>query len=209
MSPLDTVRVSRAARAWRGVGGALAATVLAGASHGLAGGAISWLAIAATAILAMPLCTALAGRIGSLWRLALAVSASQFLYHWFFSWIGAGASVAQAAGSEAVSPHAAHLGAPLGIADLSALGSAGSADAAMWAVHAGAALVTILLLHRGERAFLALARLVRRALPLRLAAIPHLPRRVARLAAWAPAVSVRSRLLAAVITHRGPPVAVA
>ncbi len=207
VTTIDTARLSRAARAWRGAGGALAATLLAAASHGLAGGEISWLAIAATAILALPVCTALAGRIGSLWRLALAVSASQFLYHWLFSWIGAGGS--GTAGAEAVSPHAAHLGAQLPSAELAGLGQAASADAAMWAGHAIAALLTIALLHRGERAFLALVRLVRRALPLRRASAAPLQTRTPRLTSWAPVVSARSRLLSAVITHRGPPAAVA
>lgn len=205
MSTIDTARLSRAARAWRGVGGALAATLLAAASHGLAGGALSWLAIAATAILALPVCTALAGRIGSLWRLALAVSASQFLYHWLFSWIGA--SGGGRPGAEAVSPHAAHLGAQLAPAGAAGLGPAATADTAMWAGHAVAALLTIALLHRGERAFLALVRLVRKALPLRRPSALVVPSRLPSLVSWAPIASARSRLLSTVISHRGPPAA--
>ncbi|WP_053383557.1 hypothetical protein [Leucobacter celer] len=205
MSTIDSARPSRAARAWRGLGGALAATLLAAASHGLAGGAISWLAITATAILALPICTALAGRVGSLWRLAIAVSASQFMYHWLFSWVGAGGT--SRTGAEPVSPHAAHLGAQLAPTEIGALGQTASADTAMWAGHAIAALITIALLHRGERAFLALVRLVRRALPLRRASAVPVPPRVPQLLSWGPIASVRSRLLSTVITHRGPPAA--
>ncbi|WP_105805257.1 hypothetical protein [Leucobacter massiliensis] len=220
MSTLDHARPDRAARAWRGAAGAGIATVLAASSHGLAGGSISWFAVIATVILALPLCTVLAGRIGSLWRLGIAVAGSQFMYHGLFSWIGgpAGATApASATPAEALSPHAAHLGLASG-AD--ALGSAAlgtpalaaapavdaSACAAMWFGHAVAAMLTIALLHRGERAFLALIRLIRRALPAPRILAPQPARRsLPALTSWAPVVSARTRLLAAVISHRGPP----
>src|SRR5690606_28685168 len=97
---------TRAARTARGALGAGAATLLAAVSHALAGGTITPLAVGATALLALPLCVGLAGRIGSLWRLSLAVGASQFLYHWSF-W-GLGTSSAPG-GAEPVPHHASHL----------------------------------------------------------------------------------------------------
>lgn len=221
---IDRAPISRAARAWRGAGGALAATLLAAVSHGIAGGTLSWLAVTATALLALPICTVLAGRVGSLWRLSLAVSVSQFLYHWLFAWVGGGAAglgigAAGRSGADPMSPHLSHLGVSAGDsvgnsigAQLASTGSLdpssamplASTDTAMWASHALAALLTIALLHRGERAFLALVRLVRSALPLRRTTPPVLPRVPSATPSFRVA-PLRNRLLAAVISHRGPP----
>ena len=54
--------MSRASRTARGAFGALAATLLAAASHSLAGGSVTLFALVATSLLALPLCVALAGR---------------------------------------------------------------------------------------------------------------------------------------------------
>lgn len=194
------IPMSRGARTARGAAGALAATLLAAASHGIAGGAITWPAVAVTAILALPLCTALAGRIASLWRLAAAVGIAQFLYHWIFAGIDL---VGTARTGPAVSPHAAHLAALQNFAP--EVATPASADAAMWLGHAIAAVLTVALLHRGEHAWLALGRLVRRVLPR-----PR-PRLVA--VSWRPAIRplifrapLRTRTSAhSAISHRGPP----
>jgi len=136
--------MSRAVRTARGAFGALTATVLAAASHALAGGDVTAFAVVTTALFALPLCVLLAGRTGSLWRLALAVSAAQFVYHWSFSGLGIAGSASSA---EPVPLHAMHLG-----AFAPALSGAGAgvapgtgfaaADLWMWGAHALAALAT-------------------------------------------------------------------
>lgn len=197
---VEQQRMSRTARTARGTLGALAATLLAAASHALAGGTVTALSIAATALVALPLCVALAGRLGSLWRLALAVCASQFLYHWSFWGLGA---TSPAGASPRPQGHAAHL-ATVFSPDLV---SNGTADAWMWAAHAVAALLTIALLHRGERAAIGMAQLVLRVLPLALPRIPALPVG-AGLRLHDRAVHLRERLtVLSAISHRGPPLA--
>lgn len=198
--------MSRAARTLRGAAGAISATLIAALSHGLGGEEVTILALAATAILALPLCVALAGRIGSLWRLALAVGCSQFLFHWSFAGIGAGSSSAAGAESSAGIPpgsHAAHLAALRAFTPENV--PAGALDVAMWVSHALAAILTVALLHRGERAFLAVLRLVSRALPLArpcASLVPSLPRLPLAGAGARP----RARLIVgAGISYRGPP----
>lgn len=153
--------MSRAARTARGAIGAVLATVLAAASHSLAGGEVSAFAVFAAGVVALPVCVALAGRAQSLWRIALAVTVSQFLYHWAFSGIG-NPGYDSATGFPG-GAHAAHLASygkfvPDAVAE-------GSADSLMWAMHAVAAIVSTLLIVRGERAVLAVGRSIRRALP--------------------------------------------
>ena len=153
--------MSRAIRTVRGALGAFIATVLAAASHALAGGSVVPLALVVTAVIALPICVALAGSVGSVWRAALAVGASQFFYHWMFSGLGI------ASGSPAIDPglgpHAAHLARLEGFAP--ALGSSGGADFLMFALHGVAAAVTTIVITRGERAILTILRLIARALP--------------------------------------------
>ncbi|MBO1900998.1 hypothetical protein J4H92_03420 [Leucobacter weissii] len=195
----------RAARTARGAAGALFATLIAAVSHGAAGGSITPLAVLATGALALPLCVALAGRLGSLWRTALAVGASQFLYHWSFAGLGLSSGNGPGVSGGA---HAGHL--PVGLASASPfaadLAAAGASDGWMWAAHGLAALLTALLLHRGERAAVGLARLIRDAAPL-----PRLLLAVSVDPAPAPRAAVgqtplRSHLCSvSAITHRGPP----
>ena len=195
-----TAPLSRAARVGRGAAGSLAATALAAASHTLAGGVVTWLAVLATALVALPLSVALAGRVGSLWRLSLAVGAAQVLYHWSFAGLGAASG---GAAPSAAPAHAAHLAAVDAFSP--ALAQAGGADALMWAGHGVAAAATIALLHRGERAVLALLSLVRRAVPVAHPAVPPVLQRP-RVPVAAPAPALRLRLFSpAAITHRGPP----
>ena len=203
--------MSRAVRATRGTAGAASATLFAAASHALAGGAITWFAIVASAILALPLCTALAGRVGSLWRLALSVVVSQFVFHWSFSGLGlaSGAAPDTAAASDfaAAVPHAAHLGTLTAFAPALVSTGTSTAGAAMWAGHALAAAVTIALLHRGERAFLRLVGMIRRALPTAAPQpIPVAgPRRAERMVTRAVSPLLDRVLASATISHRGPP----
>lgn len=193
-------RMSRAVRTARGSLGAAIATLFAAASHALAGGAITALALVATALVALPLCVALAGRAGSLWRLGLGVTASQFLYHWSFSELGVSAGGEAPVGGA----HTAHRALLAFSPELSA---SSAADAWMWAAHAVAAALTIMLMHRGERAALGLISVLRRA----LISLPMRPVSEVRPAPRPAAVShsialLRERLtVLAAISHRGPP----
>lgn len=154
-------RMSRAARTARGAFGAFAATLIAAASHALAGGDISVWAVGATAILALPICVLLAGRTRSIWRLSVAIVFSQGLYHWSFAGIG---SVMTATDDGTPMPlHAQHLAA-LGAnwapaADTASSNVAAALGVLMLVAHGVAALLTIVLLSRGEHALLALRRL--------------------------------------------------
>lgn len=198
--------MSRAVRTARGAFGALAATLLAAVSHSLAGGVMTAFAIVATALFALPLCVLLAGKIGSLWRLAIAVSVAQFVYHWSFAGIGATQLGAAASGSnaEVVSPHAAHLGLLAATPFAPASGTA-SADAWMWAAHALAAALTVALMHSGERAFLHIVRLLRSAVPVRIPGAIRLPARPAILETFYAAPARVAPVFLSAISHRGPP----
>ena len=198
-----TPRVSRGQRVLRGSLGAVVATLLAAASHGLAGGVITWASVAATIIFTLPLCVAFAGKVGSLWRLTTAVAAAQFLYHWMFAGLGLASGAGPQTGIPAA-PHAAHLATLQSFSP--DLASAGAADAAMWLGHAIAAIATIGLLHRGERAFLALRHALRRVPPDRASRTPAPLARPVRALGVLAEVTLRDRLLtASAITRRGPP----
>ncbi|MFF1635377.1 hypothetical protein [Leifsonia sp. NPDC058248] len=95
---------------------------------------------------------ALAGRRLSLWRLTVSVVLSQFLFHLLFG-LGTGTATLSPAGEGHV-----HLGSHLVMSV--AAGASGHADmgvvpssASMWFSHAAAALVTVVALRFGERAF--------------------------------------------------------
>lgn len=196
----------RALRVARGGAGAVGATLLAALSHSVAGGDITWLAIVATMVVAWPLCTALAGRVGSLWRLSSAVIAAQFLFHWSFAGLGISASAAGSSilGGGHHASHGGHAGHSMGAVDFA---PSMGADTTMWLMHALAAILTITLLHRGERAAMALAGLVRRALPFsapQLQVVEHRPAHIRRVASSARELS-NGLFSPAAITHRGPP----
>lgn len=202
--------MSRAVRTARGAFGALAATLLAAVSHALAGGLTTAFAVVATALFALPLCVLLAGKIGSLWRLAIAVSVAQFVYHWSFAGIGASQLGAGASGSsaEAISPHAAHLGllASSPFVPTASTGAiAANAEAVMWVAHALAAALTVALMHSGERAFLHVVRLLRSAVPVHVPGSIRLPSRPAILETFYAAPSRVAPVFLSAISHRGPP----
>lgn len=199
-------QMSRAVRTARGVSGALISTLLAAASHTLAGGTITPIAVIATAVLVLPLCVALAGRMGSLWRLSLGVVLSQFLYHWTFSGLGLATATqsSQTEAAEVLGPHAAHLSALSFAPDLI---ESGAADLWMWGAHGAAAAVSVALMHRGELAALRLLQLVRaalvRCLPLP-AKIGAYERPSIRPSQTTDALREQLTMLSA-ISHRGPP----
>lgn len=196
--------MSRAVRTVRGVFGALVVTLLAATSHALAGGLITLLAVLTTAVLTLPLTVLLAGKVGSLWRLTLAVVPAQFAYHWSFAGLGIVTAPRSADAGPVVSAHAAHLG--MLSASLPAdLVAAGAADATMWLSHALASVVTIALLHRGEHAALALARVLGSALPVKLPQLLRLPERPAILALFETSVRRQQQNFLSAISYRGPP----
>jgi hypothetical protein len=221
----------------RGWAAAVVATLLAAGSHTLAGttagghdagpAPVVWLL---TLALAGPLCTALAGRSLSWWRLWSAVGSSQLLFHWLYSQSparpgdpGAAAASPQAtlAGASAEAAHAGHaahagpalradaLPVPDALPAPEALPIADHLGLAMAAAHVLAAVATVLLLRRGEATA---ARVVGLAVGLVLRS-PG-----ARLSRWVPALRpprLPSRPLApavragavvlSVLRWRGPP----
>lgn len=193
-------------RTARGALGASSATIFAAASHALAGGQVTLLALLATTVLALPICVALAGRIASVWRLSLGVAASQLLYHWSFAGLGVASGSAPTLSPEP-SAHMQHLGAA---SFVPALTEAGSAGWTMWIAHALAAVATIALLARGERAILGLVTLFDRLLlvaPRSPVTLPALRKTRSGISRPHP---LRDRLMSlSAISHRGPPTTLA
>ena len=197
---------ARALRVARGFLAAGLATFVAALFHVVGGGqAPSALALTLTLTFSALACVALAGRRMALWRLALSVGVSQFLFHSLFT-LSAGS------GSFTGTGHHVHLGARLVFIPSGAEPMTGmllGADA-MWLSHAAAALLTIALLHGGERTartVLALASLtLRRLFGAVLDPIaPGVPRTLTAVSvAW----PLSLRLVLGPVRHRGPPVVV-
>jgi hypothetical protein len=194
---------SRSTRALRGLIAATVATFVALMSHVAAGGAMpGWLGVAVPWALAAMVCTVLAGRALSLWRLSIAVVLSQALFHTLFV-LGT------------VTPGAAISGHVHGAAAAAQIGpttaAASAPDLAMWASHLAAAVLTIVVLHRGEaavRRLLALASEVVDALRLRLDVVDGIrvpALRPARAIADAPRRSPSLGWYRSTTARRGPP----
>ncbi|GAB2476350.1 hypothetical protein GCM10027063_16650 [Promicromonospora xylanilytica] len=127
---------------------ASAATATALLSHLLGGGAMpGWLGIVVPWALSLTLCTVLAARRLSLWRITTSVVLSQVLFHTLFV---LGAPAAQAVPGHTGAPgHGMHEqlppssgGSPFGLI---------SADVTMWCWHGVGAAVTVAALYGGER----------------------------------------------------------
>ncbi|NUL47556.1 hypothetical protein F7P69_20475 [Cellulosimicrobium funkei] len=204
------VPVRGAARLLRGWAAALVATVLAAGSHTVANLVESGASHAAhdagpapilwilTLALAGPVCTALAGRRLSWWRLSAGVAASQALFHWLYSATASAAPAAAPVLTGSHGGHGQHGGHPEGLAaittatatatvpgtgEVPGAGAALHADSpAMVAAHLLAAVVTVLALRRGEV-------LAAHVAELAVGLILRSPG--ARLARWVPAVPVR------------------
>lgn len=177
-----------------------------------------WLGILLPLILAAAASTLLVGRRLSVSRLGLAVVLSQALFHVLFV-LGAG----PAAGTDAVLHAHAHahahghqhgaLTSAVSGAEPAVTAASLHGDAVMWALHALAAVVTVVALHRGERACAILrqtaadvARWARRLVLVALVFVPVGPTRTPVIAAAAPLGAVADVVLSAV-RRRGPPVA--
>ena len=183
---------TRWARVGRGTIAAAVATFVAAFSHTIAGdAAASWVGVAASFVLALAVCTALAGRTLSWWRLAAAVAVSQALFHLLFS--GPGAPVG-------VTGHAHDAGA----VPMPALHAH---DDRMILAHVIAGVITLLALRFGERAFLSVtdsARLMVARVLLVVAPIAAAPARVI-LPAVRTALAPRTIHVPSTHRHRGPP----
>jgi len=190
---------SRAARLARGTVAAAIALFVAACSHALAGGALPNLAgLVLVLVFAVLFCVLLAGKRMSLPRLIASVALSQALFHGAFTVLG-GASTGSA--SVPTGHHHAMAFLP------TATAHAAHADVAMWSAHAVAAVMTVLALRFGERAFWGIFELVRSAVRLsrfRQAA----PAAIAHRIPLAPSFDELPRSLSVVLSalgHRGPP----
>jgi hypothetical protein len=170
-----TTRWARFARGWLV---ALFSTLVAAASHTLAGGASpSVVSLVIALAFAGVACIALTGKSVSLLRVSLSVLLSQVAFHTLFSTIGVTASTPHVAGGQ----HAHGAGAVL-------LGEAGApmahhTDGWMWLGHAAAAVITVVALRYGEGAFWRLrdiAALFVRTVFAVLPVVPLLPRVIRR-----------------------------
>jgi hypothetical protein len=147
---------TRWARVARGTLTACFAVFVSALFHAVAGGgAPSVLAVILCLAFCVPACIVLAGKRLSVWRMAVSVSLSQFVFHALFSLTPFGTHFATVGGTAHV-----HDGSQL----IATAGGASAqvatmqSDAWMWVAHASAALLTIVALRYGEGSFWALLR---------------------------------------------------
>jgi len=205
-----TTRWARFARGWIV---AAFSTFVAALSHTVGGGAVpGLLAVVVSLAFAGIVSIALAGRSLSTWRLAIAVLVSQLIFHGLFSFGGTGGRLA-AGDTTAGHAHAAGQSVQLMPATGGAEAmSAGDHGLLMTFAHVVAALVTVVALRYGERAFwglftsatVALTALVKR---LVLTPIPSIPHTIPALTAFLPPRDLLVML--SPMRHRGPPVRLA
>jgi len=209
-----TARGARFARGWVA---ATAATSIAAFSHVLSGGSVPAPAILLLSLaLSGLVCTVLAGRVLSLWRLSLGVLFSQALFHGLFSLAPAGMTATTTGSLARDMAHLGHAGhavrsmapSPGSVAPESSMAMMDHSSPMMWLGHALAAVFTIAVLRHGEATLLSLLAALRmrlmtflpRVLPL--VVVPGsltmpLDRRVT------PLRNLGVPLL--VLRHRGPP----
>ena len=205
----------RSQRIMRGWLGALAATSLAAASHGLADGSLPPLPVLALILaISAAICTALAGRRLSLVRTSAGVLLSQGVYHLLFG-LGKHQHTAVGRLTETVSHHGTESSiawtAAAGTARIAPEGAlvlAGRAlDAPMLAAHLAAALLTIAVLRRGGLAARATAEALLLATPvaiLRWKPVPAVVRIARPATCQRPGLPDLGVPLLA-LRHRGPP----
>lgn len=137
-------------RLLRGGLAASSATFVALASHLAGGGQMpAVLGIVVPLVLSLPISVAWAGRRLTLLGLSASVVASQLFFHVLFT-LGTPAQGAQA--SSGAGLHAGHEGmvAPTAAQTAGQAAQVGHPDVTMWVWHAMAAVVTIMVLYRGE-----------------------------------------------------------
>jgi hypothetical protein len=183
---------SRWARVGRGTIAAAVATFVAALSHAIGGDAPpSWFGVAASFVLSLSVCTALAGRSLSWLRLAASVAVSQVLFHTLFS----GPAV------PTMSPGHGHDAAAMTMPAMEAH------DDRMILAHVLAGVLTLLALRFGERAFWSVAdsaRLVVERLLPGAVTLGAAPARVLLPAARS-ALAPRTIHVPSTHRHRGPP----
>lgn len=184
---------SRWARVARGHGAAGFATLIAALSHTVVGGsAPSAFALATTVMIGGAICTLLAGRSLTLWRLVLSVAASQALFHGLFSSLG----------TPLVAPHAHAL-------ELATdAGALHPHTGAMWLAHLAAGLLTIAMIRHAESTVRRLARATRLSFARVLALTAAAPSAIARpvlSTAHRPFTGHASTTVLSGMRHRGPP----
>lgn len=188
---------TRWSRVVRGLGAGTAATLVAAASHSVAGGRVpSAVGVTLALFFSVMVAIALTGRGMSLVRLTASTVIGQLAFHLVFSSIGG-------AGEVVSTGHHGHV-------VLSGTDSITHASGGMWLAHGIAALLTVIALRFGERA----ARSLRRtgwmivSCLLRLPAVPAMPfDRVPRPAPVTRLVPRIVRTSLAAIGTRGPPLA--
>lgn len=187
----------RQVRALRGAAASAVAVVIAAVSHTIGGGTppAPWLVLA-VALLSWPVATALVGRRPSVLRTSAAVAAAQVLLHVAFAAVGDGAPYL------AHDAHSAHAHAAMALSPAPEMAMP-HLDPTMLLAHAVAAIVTTVLLVRGERMLRAVARGIRRLLTRPPIAAPRIVRpRTVAVTAPAPPIAV---LFLSTLSRRGPP----
>jgi hypothetical protein len=202
-----TSRWARFARGWIV---ALFSTFVAALSHTVGGAAApGWLTIVGSLVFAGMFCVALSGRTLSFWRSAVSVLISQFMFHGLFA-LGASGGALSVGAVDAPGVHQ-HSALPV-LVDPTVLGSSTHLThdgTTMWVAHFGAAIVTILALRFGERAFWGLVDNVRLGIrtlfvPGQLVVPVPAPQRIGH---DAPVVAPRDLVLVlSALRYRGPPV---
>jgi hypothetical protein len=184
-------------RALRGVVASAVTVLLAALAHTVAGGdAPAPLLLVAAAILAAPPAVALVGKRPAAARTTAAVLVAQLVFHGVFLLFGSGATTSFTGGDHThMAGHMVMTGAPVMAHDPMSL------------AHVVAAIVTVVMLHRGEWMLRAAGRGIHRLLPLRVVRPPH-PLTVRRVRAAFRAPVPRALLLVADTGRRGPPLAV-
>jgi hypothetical protein len=161
-----TTRWARFARGWLA---ALFSTLVAAASHTLAGGdSPAPLALVVALAFAGVTCVALTGKAISLPRLSVSVALSQLAFHTLFSTIATAPSAATPA-----QPHAHGQATPL-LVDTVAASAGHHTDGWMWLGHGIAAVLTVVALRYGEGAFWRLRSIARLFVRTVFAALPVL-----------------------------------
>jgi hypothetical protein len=195
----------------RGTSAALIATFVALFSHVLGGGAIPGLfGIAVPLVLSLAVCTLLAGRKLSVWRLGISVVLSQTLFHTLFV-------LGTPTGGDA---HGALLacGHQHGVVSLPMPDASSEtvmlirANVTMWASHLIGAVITVALLYRGEKAIHGLRDIAQQLLVWmqhRVLLPPRIPVRVrvprVRASVFTAVWAVLAQICASTVSHRGPP----
>jgi len=162
----SAVMASRWARFVRGWLTAGLSVFVAAVSHVAGGGtAPGLLGVVLAMAFAGIVCVALAGKSLSRIRLSLSVVASQFAFHLLFG-LGAGAGSVGAGSATAIATTTSHGSAHQhGATFLESAGSGAAMtshnDSSMWAAHALAAVITVVVLRRGESAYWGLVELAR------------------------------------------------